>query len=402
MSDPLPRRSAGLLLYRRGPDGDIEVLLAHPGGPLWAKRDEGVWTVPKGEFHDGEAAWAVARREFEEETGHPAPDGDPIELGEIQQKGGKLVEAWALEGDLDPATAREQHLPARVAAALRQAGSRSPRSTASNGSRRTRPGSGSRTPRSRSSTGCSRPSKSERPTGARLHSMTPPLTRRPPWTVRVASFSAAHRWPVIALWFVATIGIFLLSLAAGGTDAENAVPEDSAPEYESGRAYDVFNASGTTDDPSQDLLIVISSGTGTVDDEANAAAWRTSCRARRRSPPRSAAPSCRPSTRSSIRCRPRRRPVSSRRTARRSGSWRACQASARSWRSDSCPVPAFLDELRAAHPEQRIHGLSGILANDDIETLVNDDLDNSLRITIPLTFAILLLAFGAAVAAFVP
>ena len=66
------------------------------------------------------------------------------------------------------------------------------------------------------------------------------------------------------------------------------------------------------------------------------------------------------------------------------------------------PVPAFLDELRAAHPELRIHGLSGILANDDIETLVNDDLDNSLRITIPLTFAILLLAFGAAVAAFVP
>ena len=102
--------------------------------------------------------------------------------------------------------------------------------------------------------------------------MAPSVTRRPPWTVRVASFSAAHRWPVIALWFVATIGIFLVSLAAGGTDAENAVQEDSAPEYESGRAYDVFNASGTTDDPSQDLLIVISSGTGTVDDEANAAA----------------------------------------------------------------------------------------------------------------------------------
>ena len=100
------RRSAGLLLFRRGPDGQIEVLLAHPGGPLWAKRDQGVWTVPKGEFNDGEAAWAVARREFEEETGHPAPDGDPIELGEIRQKGGKLVESWALEGDLDPATAK--------------------------------------------------------------------------------------------------------------------------------------------------------------------------------------------------------------------------------------------------------------------------------------------------------
>ena len=99
-----PRRSAGLLLWRRA-SGGVEVLLGHPGGPLWAKRDEGVWSVPKGEFHDGEAAWAVARREFEEETGHPAPDGDPIELGEIRQKGGKFVEAWALEGDLDPAAA---------------------------------------------------------------------------------------------------------------------------------------------------------------------------------------------------------------------------------------------------------------------------------------------------------
>jgi predicted NUDIX family NTP pyrophosphohydrolase len=105
------RRSAGLLLYRRGPGGNVEVLLAHPGGPLWAKRDEGVWTVPKGEFHDCEAAWAVARREFEEETGHPAPDGDPIELGEIKQKGGKLVESWALEGDLDPATAESNTFP---------------------------------------------------------------------------------------------------------------------------------------------------------------------------------------------------------------------------------------------------------------------------------------------------
>ena len=105
------RRSAGLLLYRHRSDGGTEVLLAHPGGPLWAKRDAGVWTVPKGEFHDGEAAWAVARREFEEETGHPAPDGDPIELGEIRQKGGKLVEAWALEGDLDPATARSNTFP---------------------------------------------------------------------------------------------------------------------------------------------------------------------------------------------------------------------------------------------------------------------------------------------------
>jgi predicted NUDIX family NTP pyrophosphohydrolase len=105
------RRSAGLLLYRRRADGTIEVLLAHPGGPAWAKRDEGAWTVPKGEFHEGEPAWDVARREFEEETGHPPPDGEPIALGEIRQKGGKFVEAWALEGDLDPATAHSNTFP---------------------------------------------------------------------------------------------------------------------------------------------------------------------------------------------------------------------------------------------------------------------------------------------------
>lgn len=106
-----PRRSAGLLLYRNTPDAGLEVLLAHPGGPVWAKRDEGAWTVPKGEFHEGEAAWDVARREFEEETGHLPPDGEPIELGEIRQKGGKVVEAWALEGDLDPATAHSNTFP---------------------------------------------------------------------------------------------------------------------------------------------------------------------------------------------------------------------------------------------------------------------------------------------------
>jgi predicted NUDIX family NTP pyrophosphohydrolase len=107
----MTRRSAGLLLYRRLPGGGIEVLLAHPGGPIWAKRDEGAWTVPKGEFEPGESALDVARREFEEETGHPPPGGQPIELGEVRQKGGKIVEAWALEGDLDPATARSNTFP---------------------------------------------------------------------------------------------------------------------------------------------------------------------------------------------------------------------------------------------------------------------------------------------------
>ena len=102
----MPRRSAGILLYRHSAAGAIELLLAHPGGPMWAGRDAGAWTLPKGEFDAGEEdALSAARREFEEETGHPAPDGPAIGLGEIRQKGGKLVVAWAIEGDLDSAAA---------------------------------------------------------------------------------------------------------------------------------------------------------------------------------------------------------------------------------------------------------------------------------------------------------
>jgi predicted NUDIX family NTP pyrophosphohydrolase len=97
------RTSAGILLFRR--TGPLEVLLAHPGGPFFVRRDEGSWTIPKGEVDPDEALIDVARREFEEETGYPAPAGDPIELGSIVQKGGKTVHAWALEGDLDPAAA---------------------------------------------------------------------------------------------------------------------------------------------------------------------------------------------------------------------------------------------------------------------------------------------------------
>ena len=101
------RRSAGILLFRRarvlGAD-EVEVLLAHPGGPFFAKRDEGFWSIPKGEPDAGESdLLAVARREFAEEVGSEAPDGaEPLELGTITQKGGKVVHAWAIEGDLDP------------------------------------------------------------------------------------------------------------------------------------------------------------------------------------------------------------------------------------------------------------------------------------------------------------
>jgi len=96
----LTAQSAGLLLYRQR-DGKLEVLLVHPGGPFWQKRDEGVWSIPKGEIAENEAASDVARREFQEELGIPPPDGEGIALGSIRQKGGKAVEAWAMPGDLD-------------------------------------------------------------------------------------------------------------------------------------------------------------------------------------------------------------------------------------------------------------------------------------------------------------
>ena len=102
--DKSGRTSAGILLWRLR-DGTLEVLLAHNGGPYWAKKDHGHWTIPKGEVEPGEELAAVARREFAEETGHVVPDGPRIDLGEIRQKSGKLVLGWAVEGDLDPATA---------------------------------------------------------------------------------------------------------------------------------------------------------------------------------------------------------------------------------------------------------------------------------------------------------
>jgi predicted NUDIX family NTP pyrophosphohydrolase len=93
-------RSAGLLLYRQA-DRKLEVLLVHPGGPFWRKRDDGVWSIPKGELAENETGMDVARREFQEELGMPAPRGQFTALGEVRQTGGKVVQAWAVPGDLD-------------------------------------------------------------------------------------------------------------------------------------------------------------------------------------------------------------------------------------------------------------------------------------------------------------
>jgi predicted NUDIX family NTP pyrophosphohydrolase len=101
----MPAQSAGILLHRTR-DGQLEVLLVHPGGPFWARRDAGTWSIPKGEYDPGEEPLAAARREFQEELGSPAPDGPSDELGEVRQKAGKRVRAWAVEGDLDATAAR--------------------------------------------------------------------------------------------------------------------------------------------------------------------------------------------------------------------------------------------------------------------------------------------------------
>ncbi|MCV7222259.1 NUDIX domain-containing protein [Mycolicibacterium elephantis] len=96
----MPKLSAGLLLYRVV-DGDVEVLIGHPGGPFWARRDDGAWSIPKGEYTEGEDPWTVAQREFVEEVGKPPPEGPRIELAPVKQPSGKVITAFAIRGDLD-------------------------------------------------------------------------------------------------------------------------------------------------------------------------------------------------------------------------------------------------------------------------------------------------------------
>lgn len=101
----MAKQSAGILLYRLT-GNELEVLLVHPGGPFWAKKDKGAWSVPKGEFTDDEEPFVAAKREFGEELGCSAPNGEYIDLGSIKQSGGKMVYVWAVQGDLDPATVK--------------------------------------------------------------------------------------------------------------------------------------------------------------------------------------------------------------------------------------------------------------------------------------------------------
>lgn len=101
----MARQSAGLLLYRLRAN-TVEVLIVHPGGPFWSRKDDGSWSIPKGEQPGGEDPWRTAQREFAEEIGLTAPDGPRIELGAVRQRSGKTVTVFAVSGDLDPAEAR--------------------------------------------------------------------------------------------------------------------------------------------------------------------------------------------------------------------------------------------------------------------------------------------------------
>jgi predicted NUDIX family NTP pyrophosphohydrolase len=101
----VPKLSAGVLLHRIC-DGFVEVLIAHPGGPFWARKDDGAWSIPKGEYADGDDPWLAAQREFSEEIGLPMPAGPRVDLGSVKQAGGKVVTAFAVRGDLDITDAR--------------------------------------------------------------------------------------------------------------------------------------------------------------------------------------------------------------------------------------------------------------------------------------------------------
>ena len=214
-------------------------------------------------------------------------------------------------------------------------------------------------------------------------------------------WSAAHRWSVLALWFFVTIGLFVASILAGGTTAQNAVSTQDGPRFESGKAYEVFNASGR-DDPSESLLVVVSTATGTVDDPALAKQITdivAGMIALRSTVDGATVPTF-DQVVDPLTAPPQAQLVSPDRTTVRIAARVPGDRAAIVKRLE--PVPGFIRDMRTSRPILAIHALNNTLANNDISRLVNEDLDSSLRITIPLTFAILLIAFGAVIAAVVP
>ena len=228
----------------------------------------------------------------------------------------------------------------------------------------------------------------------------------PPWTARVAGWSARHRWPVFGLWFVVTIGIFAASLAVGGTRAVEAVSNNERSKYEAGEAYVIYsdaNASAGQQAPaSQQFLLIVSSADRTVDDPAMAAdlAAITTRLGALQAPAGSDPGPVITGLVDPIGIPAAAGLISPDRTTVRLVGQVAGDGAVVAKRLE--PVPALITDIRASFPAYRIHALNNTLANDEISTLITGGLDHSLVLTIPLTFLILLVAFGAVVAAVIP
>ena len=232
---------------------------------------------------------------------------------------------------------------------------------------------------------------------------------RDPWTVRVAGWSARHRWPIFVVWFVATIGLFAVSLAAGGTNSVEAVSNSERSKYEAGEAYVVYSAAnasvGQQAPASQQFLLLVSSPDKTVDDPAFAsdvAAITARLAAVQASVDGTTGPvleqlvdpikaAALPAAAGLI--------SPDRTTVRIVG---RVPGDGPVLKDRLAPMPAAIAEIKAAYPAYTIHALNNTLANNEISTLITGGLDSSLKLTIPLTFLILLIAFGAVVAAAIP
>ncbi|HEY8818212.1 MAG TPA: MMPL family transporter [Candidatus Limnocylindrales bacterium] len=222
-----------------------------------------------------------------------------------------------------------------------------------------------------------------------------------PATVRVAMWSARHRWPVVGLWFVATIGVFVFSLAIGGINAADANANPNERKLEASEANDVFNAGGAND-PFEQVLVLIGGAPGATADPAFRATV-SALAARLKSASATMAGSQTPTfdqLTDPFAVPPEAGLVSADGSTVRivgrinGGKERVTPLIA--------PVRPIVDAAKAAHPDLRIHTISSTFINDDINALINTGLDDSLKLTIPLTFIILLVAFGAIVASVVP
>src|SRR2546426_2029799 len=227
------------------------------------------------------------------------------------------------------------------------------------------------------------------------------VRRGEPWTVEVAMGSARHRWPVFGLWFLCTIGLFAVSLALGGTKAQNAVSNDDRAKYEAAHAYDVFNAGGTKD-PSSVLYLIVSSRSSTVDDPQYAAAVAkiVSQLGTAKGTVNGQQVATFGDLKNPLMLPPGSNVISPDRTTLRVVG--EIKGDGPEVESKLLPIPGLVAQMRLENPGFQIYALNNTLANNEISTVINNDLDGSLRLTIPLTFIILLVAFGAVVAAAVP